>query len=335
MERLGASLTRPSPLALRHFRTAARHAGSPRVCATLFPGCLAPLQTWLALLRWDKPSGRLILLIPAGWSLWLLPQAPPPAVLVGWIVLGGLAVSGAGCVANDLWDRRIDPQVERTRERPLASGRISVGAAVLLLVFCLLVALAVVLWGLPASSRGLCLGLAIAALPPVLLYPSAKRWFGYPQAVLALCWGFAVLIPWAAANGTLQGGWALAAVWLATCLWTFGFDTVYAMADRDDDARVGVRSSALSLGGQAPLVVGCCYGAAALLLAWAAALQGVNGAFWLIWLVVAGGWWREAQLLQRPQLPRSAFGLHFRHQVLLGALVLLALVVGRSGALPA
>jgi 4-hydroxybenzoate polyprenyltransferase len=107
------------------------------------------------------------------------------------------------------------------------------------------------------------------------------------------------------------------------------------MADRDDDARLGVRSSALSLGAQAPVVVGCCYGAAAVLLAWAAALQGVNGAFWLIWLVAAGGWWREAQLLQRPQLPRSAFGLHFRHQVLLGALVLLALVVGRSGGLPA
>jgi 4-hydroxybenzoate polyprenyltransferase len=255
-------------------------------------------------------------------------------VLVGWIVLGGLAVSGAGCVANDLWDRRIDPQVERTRERPLASGRISVGAAVVLLALCLLAALAVVLWGLPAASRGLCLGLAIAALPPVLLYPSAKRWFGYPQAVLALCWGFAVLIPWAAGSGTLQGGWPLAAVWLATCLWTFGFDTVYAMADRDDDAQVGVRSSALSLGAQAPVVVGCCYGAAAVLLAWAAALQGVNGAFWLIWLVAAVGWWREAQLLQRPQLPRSAFGQHFRHQVLLGALVLLALVVGRSGGLP-
>ncbi len=334
-ERLGASLTRPSPLALRHFRTVAHRHGSPRVCATLFPGCLAPLQTWLALLRWDKPSGRLILLIPAGWTLWLLPQAPPPAVLVGWIVLGGLAVSGAGCVANDLWDRRIDPQVERTRERPLASGRISVGAAVVLLVLCLLAALAVVLWGLPASSRGLCLGLAVAALPPVLLYPSAKRWCGYPQAVLALCWGFAVLIPWAAAQGTLQGGWPLAAVWLATCLWTFGFDTVYAMADRDDDARVGVRSSALSLGEQAPVVVGCCYGAAAVLLAWAAAQQGANGAFWLIWLVAAGGWLREAQLLQRPALPRSAFGLHFRHQVLLGALVLLALVVGRSGGLPA
>jgi len=292
---------------------------------------LAQLQAWLALLRWDKPSGRLILLIPAGWSLWLLPQGPAPAVLVGWIVLGGLAVSGAGCVANDLWDRRIDPQVERTRERPLASGRISVAAALLLLALCLLAALAVVLWGLPANSRGICLLLAIAALPPVLLYPSAKRWFGYPQAVLALCWGFAVLIPWAAGSGNLAGGSALLALWLATCLWTFGFDTVYAMSDREDDARVGVRSSALSLGQRAPQVVGLCYGATALLLACSAALQGVSLWFWPLWLVACGGWWRETQLLQRPNLPRSAFGLHFRHQVLIGALVLLALVVGRSG----
>ena len=296
---------------------------------------LTQLQAWLALLRWDKPSGRLILLIPAGWSLWLLPATPPPPALVGWIVLGGLAVSGAGCVANDLWDRRIDPQVERTRNRPLASGRIGVGSALLLLLLCLGAALAVVLWGLPAGSRGLCLGLAIAALPPVLLYPSAKRWFGYPQAVLALCWGFAVLIPWAAASGSLQGGWPLAALWLATLLWTFGFDTVYAMSDRDDDARVGVRSSALSLGAQAPQVVTLCYGAAALLLALAAALQGVTPLFWLLWLLASAGWLREGWRLRRPDRPRSAFALHFRHQVWLGALVLLALVIGRSGALPA
>jgi len=150
---------------------------------------------------------------------------------------------------------------------------------------------------------------------------------------LAICWGFAVLIPWAAAQGSLQGGVALAAVWLATCLWTFGFDTVYAMADQDDDARVGVRSSALSLGERAPLSVGLCYAGAALLLAWAAALQGVNGWFWGLWLLACAGWLREAWRLQRPQLPRSAFGLHFRNQVLLGALVLLALVVGRSGGL--
>ena len=296
-------------------------------------GPLSSPPAWLALLRWDKPSGRLILLIPAGWSLWLLPQAPPPAALVGWIVLGGLAVSGAGCIANDLWDRRIDPLVERTSNRPLASGRIGVASALGLLAICLLAALAVVLVGLPAPHRGLCLALALAALPPVLLYPSAKRWFGYPQAVLALCWGFAVLIPWAAASGSLAGGLPLAAVWLATLLWTFGFDTVYAMADRPDDARIGVRSSALSLGAAAPTAVSVCYAATALLLAVAAALQGVQPWFWPLWAVASWGLLREATLLRRSDLPRSAYGLHFRHQVQLGALLLLALVIGRSGAL--
>ncbi len=102
-------------------------------------------QAWLELLRWHKPSGRLILLIPAGWALWLGPAVPPPALLVGWIVLGGLAVSGAGCVANDLWDRRIDPLVERTRHRPLADGRLGVGTATVLLLLCLVVALAALL----------------------------------------------------------------------------------------------------------------------------------------------------------------------------------------------
>ena len=287
------------------------------------------LRAWLGLLRWDKPSGRLILLIPAGWSLLLQGQAPPSLHLLAAIVIGGLAVSGAGCVANDLWDRRIDPQVERTRQRPLASGQIGVPGAVVLLLFCLISALAVVLWGLPEANRTLCLQLAIAALPPVLLYPSAKRWFAYPQAVLALCWGFAVLIPWAASRGSLQGGWPLLCLWLATLLWTFGFDTVYAMSDREDDRLVGVRSSALSLGEQAPLAVALCYASAGVLLAIASGLQGVQPVFWLIWLVVVLGQLKEALALRQPQLPRSAYGRHFKHQVLLGALLLLGLAIGR------
>ena len=287
------------------------------------------LRAWLGLLRWDKPSGRLILLIPAGWSLLLEGQAPPSLHLLAAIVIGGLAVSGAGCVANDLWDRRIDPQVERTRQRPLASGQIGIPGAVVLLLFCLIAALAVVLWGLPEANRTLCLQLAIAALPPVLLYPSAKRWFAYPQAVLALCWGFAVLIPWAASRGSLQGGWPLLCLWLATLLWTFGFDTVYAMSDREDDRLVGVRSSALSLGEQAPLAVALCYASAGVLLAIASGLQGVQPVFWLIWLVVVLGQLKEALALRQPQLPRSAYGRHFKHQVLLGALLLLGLAIGR------
>ncbi|MBD2422646.1 4-hydroxybenzoate polyprenyltransferase [Cyanobium sp. FACHB-13342] len=292
----------------------------------------ARLRAWLELVRWHKPSGRLILLIPAGWSLWLTPNAPPSALLVGLIVLGGLAVSAAGCIANDLWDRRIDPLVERTRSRPIADGRVGVVEATALLVLALLLALAVLLvlmGGLPASSRSLCLLLALAALPPVLLYPSAKRWFGYPQVVLALCWGFAVLIPWAAATGSLAGGWPLALVWLATLLWTFGFDTVYAMADRDDDRAIGVRSSALSLGQQAPLAVGVSYGLAALALSLAAGLQGCGWITWPLVLLAAAGMQREAALLRRPQLPRSAYGRHFSRQVQLGGLLLLALVLGQ------
>lgn len=294
----------------------------------------ADLGAWLELLRWDKPSGRLILLIPAGWSLWLLPTAPPPVSLLQALAVGGLAVSGAGCIANDLWDRRIDPQVERTRQRPLASGRVGVGTALVLLAVCLSLALAVVLWGLPAASRGLCLLLALATLPLVLLYPSAKRWFGYPQLVLALCWGFAVLIPWAAATGSLAGGWPLALVWLATLLWTFGFDTVYAMADQEDDRAIGVRSSALSLGRQAPLAVTFCYAGAALCLTAAASSLAATGntLSLLGWGLAAGasfGMVRAGVLLQGPGQSRGAFGRHFRQQVWLGGLWWLALVLGR------
>ncbi|HBH74180.1 MAG TPA: 4-hydroxybenzoate octaprenyltransferase [Synechococcales bacterium UBA10510] len=350
---------------------------------------MARLGLWCELLRWHKPSGRLILLIPAGWSLWLSPKhvdgiAPSPWLVV-LILLGGLAVSGAGCVANDLWDRRIDPQVERTRSRPLADGRIGVGEALLVLLLALAIALAVVL-ALPAAARGLCLGLALAALPPVLLYPSAKRWFAYPQLLLAFCWGFAVLIPWAAASGSMAGGWPLLLCWWASVSWSFGFDTVYAMADRDDDRALGVRSSALSLGAAAPLAVAICYGFTAAALALAVIGQGIGIAFWPLWLVAAAGMQHQVWLLHqwerpRPALPaatppptaspdrsvspeisashqptaspdmsvspdlsvsqhlsasqgpgappRSIYARHFGQQVWLGALMLLALVLGR------
>ncbi len=288
---------------------------------------MSTLADLLRLVRWHKPSGRLILLIPAGWALWLNPGAPPPLPLLTLMLVGGLAVSAAGCVANDLWDRRIDPLVERTRDRPLAAGRVGVPAALALLVVCLLVALATVLL-LPGSRRDPVLVLAVAALPPVLLYPSAKRWFPFPQLVLALCWGFAVLIPWAAASGSLAGSWPLLLTWLATVAWTFGFDTVYAMSDREDDRALGVRSSALSLGEAAPVVVAACYALTSLGLAGAAQLQGLAvPLFWLPWLLASGGMLREAILLRRPDLPRSAFGRHFARQVWLGGLLLLAVIL--------
>ena len=294
----------------------------------LFRQTLAP---WVALLRWNKPSGRLILLIPAGWSLWLTPDAPPSLALVFMIVLGGLAVSGAGCIANDLWDRRIDRNVERTKQRPLAQGSLSVAQAVAVLIVLLIISLGVVL-NLPDSVRNLCLALACLALPPILIYPSAKRWFAYPQAVLALCWGFAVLIPWAAQTGDLNGGWPLAGCWVATLLWTFSFDTVYAMADRPDDTLMALKSSALTLGPSVLRVVSVTYALSMLALAVAAACAGIGLIFWPFWIVVASGMQRATRALKSVrQQPMSVYGVHFSHQVLLGALLFLGLVLGRLG----
>ncbi|HGY5540261.1 MAG TPA: 4-hydroxybenzoate polyprenyltransferase [Prochlorococcus sp.] len=286
------------------------------------------LRQWLELLRWHKPSGRLILLIPAGWSLWLIPNAPPTAELISLIAIGGLMVSGAGCIANDLWDRRIDRQVERTRQRPLAKGSIRIPTAVGLLLLLLLLSLLVVV-SLPTASRGLCLGLAVLALPPILLYPSAKRWFAYPQAVLALCWGFAVLIPWAASQANLSGGWPLIGCWLATLMWTFGFDTVYAMADRRDDANLALKSSALSLGSNALKTVALSYALACTVLATAAVSAGVSWTFWPFWLIASIGMQKETWALRGSNQPMTTYGQHFQHQVLLGAMLLIGLILGR------
>lgn len=286
------------------------------------------MASLMALLRWDKPSGRLILLLPAGWTLWLATPQPSP-LLVLQVLVGGIAVSGAGCVANDLWDRSIDRQVQRTRQRPLASGAVGVPTAVVMLLVLLSLSLAV---ALTLPHRTLCLVLAAVAVVPILLYPGAKRVFPYPQLVLSCTWGFAVLIPWAAAQGTLTGSPVLWLTWLATLLWSFGFDTVYAMADQADDQRIGIYSSARSLGSRVVPVVGCCYGLTITCLAVAAAVAGVQPWWWVFWLVAAGGMGREVVLLQRRGDPPARFyGLRFAAQVKLAGLLLLGLVVGRSG----
>ena len=283
---------------------------------------------WVELLRWNKPTGRLILLIPAGWALWLSPSAPPQFSLLLQIMVGGLAVSGAGCIANDLWDRRIDGRVERTRMRPLARGTIQIRTALALLVALLVISLLVVL-SLPKDSLQLCLGLAVMALPPILLYPSAKRWCPFPQAVLALCWGFAVLIPWAAAETQIMFSWSLFSTWLATVLWTFGFDTVYAMADRPDDAALGLRSSALTLGQAAVPTVRVCYGVVSVLLGIAALNAGMNWSVWPFWLAASILMQLSCTPLDHEDASMALFGRHFTRQVQLGSLLLLGFVLGR------
>ena len=283
---------------------------------------------YFQLLRWNKPSGRLILLIPAGWSLWLTPTAPPSLLVLGIITLGGLLVSGAGCIANDIWDRKFDKKVVRTKERPLANGRLSLKAAWILLILMLFFSLFLVLL-IPQESKNLCLLLALLSLPFILLYPSAKRWFKYPQLILSICWGFSVLIPWAASESSLAGGITLVSCWLATVLWTFGFDTVYAMADEIEDKVIGLNSSAISLGGESIKTVSFCYVLTCFFLAFAAFKANLGIIYWPFWLVSTLGMQREVLLLNSRSKSIKTSGLHFRNQVLIGSLLLLGMVLSK------
>lgn len=282
--------------------------------------------TWLTivrLLRWDKPAGRLILMIPALWAVILAAHGMPPLPLVGVIVLGSLATSAAGCVVNDLWDRDIDPQVSRTRTRPLASRALSVrtGLVVALVAFgCA--------WGLAAYLNRFSFWLCVAAIPFIVLYPLAKRVFPVPQLVLSLCWGFTVLISWSAVTAHLDlSTWLL---WGATVLWALGFDTVYAMADREDDERIGVNSSARFFGSQAPLAIGLCFGGSTLLLGSVGFLLSLNGWFWLALATAAAGWFWQVRQLRDPQ-DGNLYGQLFRQNVWLGFVLLLGMELGSLG----
>ena len=219
--------------------------------------------TWqkiIRLLRWDKPAGRLILMIPALWAVFLAAKGTPPIPLVGVMILGTLATSAAGCVINDLWDKDIDPQVDRTKTRPLASRALSVKVGIGIFAIAILCA-AVLAFYLNPLSFWLC----VAAVPLIIGYPLAKRVFPVPQLVLSLCWGFAVLISWSAVTANISTPtWLL---WGATVAWTLGFDTVYAMSDREDDLKVGINSSAIFFGNYAAEAVGFFYLVTAILMA--------------------------------------------------------------------
>jgi len=286
------------------------------------------MRYYFQLLRWNKPSGRLILLIPAGWSLWLAPSAPPSLLVLGLIISGGLFVSGAGCIANDIWDRKFDKKVLRTKERPLANGKVSIQAAWILLISFLFLSLFIVL-SIPTDSRNLCLQLAFLSLPFILLYPSAKRWFKYPQLILSICWGFSALIPWAASESSLTGGITLLSCWLATIFWTFGFDTVYAMADEIDDKAIGLNSSAISLGTNSIKTVSFCYFLSCLLLAIAAFEANIGSIYWPFWLISTLGMQREVFLLSKRSKGIKTSGLHFRNQVRIGSLLLFSMILSK------
>ena len=218
------------------------------------------LDAYERLMRLDQPIGALLLMWPAMWALWLAKyNIPDPDIMLIFIV-GVLLTRSAGCIINDLADRRFDPHVERTRNRPLAAGLVSTTEAVILAVVLLMIAFGLVLY-----LDRLAIVLSFVGLAIMVIYPFLKRVFVFPQAWLGLAFGWAIPMAFAAQYGKLVPVvWALL---LANVFWAIAYDTEYAMVDRDDDRRLGVRSSAIALGAWDVTAVMACYAAMLALLA--------------------------------------------------------------------
>jgi 4-hydroxybenzoate polyprenyltransferase len=260
-------------------------------------------------------------MIPALWGLCLAAKGNPPLPLLGVIILGTLATSAAGCVVNDLWDRNIDPHVERTKNRPLAAKSLSIATGIGVLIVSLICAAILAIYLNPLTFW-----LCVAAVPVILLYPGAKRVFPVPQLVLSIAWGFAVLISWSMVTASIATPtWYL---WGATIFWTLGFDTVYAMSDREDDRRIGVKSSALFFGKYVAEATAICYAITVGLLGYVGTIMNLGSIFWLTLGMSAGCWLWQYLRLKKPTIPAAFYPQMFRENVWIGFGLLLGMVLG-------
>ncbi len=231
-------------------------------------GALPPRPRAFALLaRFDRPIGWWLLFWPGAWGVALAGGALRRWDLILWLLLGAVAMRGAGCVYNDIVDRDLDRKVARTRARPLASGAVSLAAAWAWLVLLCLIGLVVLLQlGLYAAI------VALASLAPVAAYPFMKRITWWPQAWLGIVFSWAALVGWSEIAGALTLPGLL--LYAGSIAWVIGYDTIYALQDREDDALIGVRSSALRMGRHVRAGTAAFYALA--LAFWAAAIWQVR-----------------------------------------------------------
>ena len=232
------------------------------------------LTLYERLMRLDKPIGTLLLLWPTLWALWLASDGGPEARIVWIFALGTLLMRSAGCVMNDLADWRYDAHVERTRNRPLATGTVSRREA-----WILALALTLAAFGLVLSLNRLTVLLSFVALGLAASYPLTKRFLAIPQAYLGIAFGFGIPMGYAAILGTIpaEGGWLL----LANVFWAVAYDTEYAMVDRDDDLHIGIKTAAITLGRYDVLAVMVCYGVMLTLLAGIGLQRGLGLVYYL------------------------------------------------------
>jgi 4-hydroxybenzoate polyprenyltransferase len=281
----------------------------------------AAVRPYARLMRLDRPIGTWLLLFPCWWSIALAaPHWPDPALLA-LFALGAIVMRGAGCTYNDIVDRDIDAQVARTRGRPIPSGQIGVRQAAIFLVVQLAVALAILLM---LNRTAILVGAASLFL--VFSYPFMKRFTFWPQAWLGLAFNWGALFGWAAADGALSI--APAVLYLAGIAWTLGYDTIYALQDKEDDAIVGVRSTARLFGAATPIWLVIFFALTLVLLAASGYFAGIGWPFYVLLPAAAGqAVWQIATL--KMSLPADCLS-KFKSNRWFGWLVLIAIVVGKQ-----
>jgi 4-hydroxybenzoate polyprenyltransferase len=240
----------------------------------------ARLDAYERLVRLDKPIGTLLLLWPTLSALWIATYGSPSWIVVGIFVLGTLLMRSAGCAINDFADRNFDAHVERTRDRPLARGEIAPWEALAVAAV-----LAVCAFLLVLRLNAFVVLLSLAALAIAAVYPFFKRFFMLPQAFLGIAFSFGIPMAFASAYGMVPlNGWVL---FVANLFWVMAYDTEYAMVDREDDLRLGLRTSAIAFGRYDVVVVMLCYAIYLAALSWIGELYGL-GSYFHAGLLIAG-----------------------------------------------
>lgn len=279
-----------------------------------------PWAAFARLIRLQNQTGTYLLLLPTLWGLVLATRGVPPPRLWAIFAAGSFLMRSAGVILNDWADRSFDRQVARTKTRPLASGELSGRQAVTLLGILLLSAAGLVLLLDPLVLR-----LAPIALLLAALYPFSKRWIHIPQAVLGIAFGWGTVMAWAAVQGRLDGpAWILFG---ATVAWAVAYDTIYALQDREDDRRIGVKSAALLFGSSTWMAVAIALGVMLVLLSAAGWMTEIGWAYYAVLLGVALFFAVQIAQLRRPVDPPQAFAM-FRAHVWSGAAILAGLLAG-------
>ena len=276
---------------------------------------------YFRLTRLHRPIGILLLLWPTMWGLWIAADGWPPGYVLFAFLVGTVLMRSAGCVMNDFADRNFDGHVERTRERPLATGAVSVREALLVAAVLSLLAFLLVL---PLDR--LVLWLSIPALLLAASYPFTKRFLAIPQAYLGIAFGFGIPMGFAAIQGEVPvlAWWML----LANIFWAIAYDTEYAMVDRPDDLKIGIRSAAITFGRFDVLAIMCCYALTLGLLAWVGVLAGLGWPYYLGLLAAATMATHHYFLIRERDRPRCFRA--FMHNNWLGACIFVGLLIDRA-----